>query len=90
MATVRLYDHNLSGFIEFVTDEYPEDIHAYLDHWTGTWAELPGTNGAVILTDEWSADYFIGTPDEFDPYPDYRLNGSGSREFAEYGAVTPA
>lgn len=89
MATVRLYDHNIAGFIEFETDESPEEVHAYLESVAGAWCiDFPG--GAVLISDEWHADYFLTTPDEFDPYPDYRLSGSGSREFAEFGAVTPA
>lgn len=76
MATVRLHDHNLSGFVEFMTDDSPEEVRAYLGSVVGTWADLPGTDGAVLLGDEWFADYFIGTPDEFDPYPDFRLTGS--------------
>jgi hypothetical protein len=82
MATVRLYDHNLSGFIEFVTDDTPEEIQEKIDSVAGLWTYLPGANGRVLLSDEWHANYYIGTPDEFDPYPDYRLTGSGHSEFA--------
>lgn len=77
MATIRLYDIGHSGAIEFLTNDSPNDLRAYLNSIIGTWADIPGIDGAILLTDDWWADYFIGTPDEFDPYPDYRVTSSG-------------
>lgn len=96
MATIHLYDHSLSGAIEFVTDDSPEEVHAYLESIVGSWCDLPGTNGAILLGGEWWADYFLSDPNEpdhygrVDAYPDFRLTGSERPEFAEFGAVTPA
>lgn len=87
MATVRLYAPDTSDAIEFLTDDSPEKVRAYIESIVGAWKRIPGVSGAILIGDEWWADYFIGTPDEFDPYPDYRLNGSGIPEFSELGPV---
>lgn len=89
MATVRLYAPDTSGAIEFLTDDAPEEVHAYLESLVGTWKRIPGVSGAILIGEEWWADYFIGAPDEFDPYPDYRLTGAGSPSFSELGPVAP-
>lgn len=85
MATIRLFDHNLAGYIEFDTSDSPDEAHDYLDSIAGYWCiDFPG--GAVLISGEWSADYYHTAPDEFDPYPDFRLMGSECADYPDrYG-----
>jgi hypothetical protein len=68
---VQLHDPNLAGHIDFETDDTAE-LQDLLSYAVGRWTNLPGTDGAVLLSEP-TAWVFLFDPAEFwgDPYPDF-------------------